>query len=221
MSASSWSAVYDSAWHNPGLFWLCGAGFLALLARRPGPFGAWLAAFATVALADCTLTGALSPLPATSTAATVASIVFVILGDLRYFWITESVAHDEPLARRAPRALALSLIVPVASAVVRSVWPALFTSSRVTFLVYELMMVGLVAAHGFWLLRVAAARRPAERSFVGALLGFELAQYGLWASVDVLLRAGINEGYVARIVPNVMYYALFLPFVWWRSRRLA
>ena len=220
--ASSWSGVYESTWHNPGLFWLAIALFFAVLAVRIGGLAGFLVAFGLEILADCTLTGGLTPVASPSTAATTAGIVFVILGDLRYFWLVEAGAAGDGLRRHALPSLGLAVIVPVANAVAPRALPTVFASARITFLVYEVMMLALVAAHGVWRHRRPGldARGPGGRRFVRALLGFELLQYGLWATADVLLLQGVDVAHLLRLVPNTMYYALFLPFVLLRSPRL-
>jgi hypothetical protein len=218
-ATSSWARVYDSPWHNPAFFWLAGGLFLVGLGVRIGGVTGFLVAFGLEILADATLTGGLSPLPAGSTAATVAGVTFVVLGDLRYFWLTEAAARGGGLRPHALRALGLALLVPLASAALRSAWPGPFATPRVTFLVYEVMMVAVVAVHGARLARLASPRAPGARSLLAALLAFELVQYGLWSSADVLLLGGVDAAHLLRLVPTAMYYALFLPFVAWRSRR--
>ncbi|MEZ4253518.1 MAG: hypothetical protein R3B99_35360 [Polyangiales bacterium] len=37
--------------------------------------------------------------------------------------------------------------------------------------------------------------------------------YALWATADVVLLLGVELGHLLRIVPNVLYYAVFLVFV--------
>jgi hypothetical protein len=50
---------------------------------------------------------------------------------------------------------------------------------------------------------------------------FEIVQYALWALADVLILSGMSWGFLLRIVPNSLYYAFFLPFVWWTAPREA
>ena len=56
----------------------------------------------------------------------------------------------------------------------------------------------------------------AWRRFVRDLTHFEMAQYVAWASADVVILSGVDVGYGMRLVPNLMYYAAFVPFLWWR-----
>ena len=57
--------------------------------------------------------------------------------------------------------------------------------------------------------------RSADR-LVRALLAFAAVYYALWAASDVLILAGVDEGWLLRCVPNQLYYGLTVPFVWWR-----
>lgn len=211
-----WSQVYASPWHNPGFFWLCGALFFGWLAWRVGGLRGFLVLFGLEILADCALTGGLTPIAATSAASTPLSIAFVILGDFRYFVLVEAALAGGFGAAALGRAAGLSLVVPVATAAARLALPAVFTASRPFFLLYESMLFALALAHG-----AVALRRGAGEARVMAreLLLFELTQYGLWALADVALLAGAGAGYALRLVPNAMYYAFFLPFVLWRAPR--
>ena len=53
-------------------------------------------------------------------------------------------------------------------------------------------------------------------AFVRSTLGLVGAYYGLWAAADVLILCGVDAGWLVRLVPNQLYYGLFVPFVWWR-----
>lgn len=219
MPTSVWQRVYDSPWHNPALFWLAGAVSAALLGLKLGGLRGFLVVFGLEILADCTLTGGWSPVPPSSTAFTAFVVVFVLLGDLRYLWLMESLRAGGDLERSSlGRAAALSLVVPTVAFGARTLAPQLFTT-RSFFLTYEVLFLGLAAAHGWRTLR--AVRGPDEARWARSLLSFELAQYGLWALADVVILAGVELGHLLRVVPNAMYYALFLPFVGWRAPRRA
>ena len=94
--------IYASAWHHPGIAWIAGVPLLALavIAMRQGrravdpdprrAAGLW--AFVILELAillDAWFTGALSPVGATGVAAETAAVFFVIVGDLRFFYLVE------------------------------------------------------------------------------------------------------------------------------------
>ena len=223
-------AAYDSTWQHPGIAWIAGAPLaaFALLAyasqRRAHDLDprrrAWLAAFIVlelVVLLDAWLTSPLAPRPllGDGAAAQTASVVFIVLGDLRYFYLVErqrgpSAAGASASLRALAIAVPVSLLLPIATAVGKLVAPARFQGTSL-YLIYELGL--LVVALVYALLR---APRPTDagdgrRRYVGRLLAVELAQYGLWAAADVLILAGVDAGYLLRMVPNAIYYAAFVP----------
>ena len=169
--------------------------------------------FALEIAADAWLTGPWSPMAATSTSlAQAVGVLFVILGDLRYFVLLER--YREP--RRAGvhvavRAVGWSLLVPLASQLAMRAAPALFEEPRAVYLVYELLFVALLTA-----LRALVAPSRDANAWIARLATFELVQYVLWATADVVLLARSDDsdvGFAIRIIPNLMYYALFLVLV--------
>ena len=218
-------AIYDSPWHSPAAFWAAAVAFLAWWMRRKPFLVAFVALFTVEILADALASGGWSPLTLLrSPWASPVSIGFVILGDFRYFLLVERHAPRAGAAGAAPgdvtpkaawaAAVALALIVPVASALATRVLPPRLADVRWTFLVYEVMFVGLSLALRFaWLPRRLGPAPAAVRTWLLRVTGFEIAQYGLWALADVIILAGADAGFALRLLPNAMYYALFLPFV--------
>lgn len=220
--------LYASGWHNPGLFWLVGAGFFVWLLRGRPFLRSFLLLFTLEILADAWQSGTLaSPLVAAAGLATPVAIAFVILGDYRYFLLVERYAtiEGEPskaaLAGLGPArawlvALGFALGVPIASTLVHTVaFPEHFTDPRRTFLLYEAMFLALALALRFVVLpkRLARASEPIRRWLLG-VTSFVAVQYALWAAADVVILAtGGDGGFLLRVVPNVLYYAVFLPFV--------
>jgi hypothetical protein len=44
--------------------------------------------------------------------------------------------------------------------------------------------------------------------------------YGLWALSDTLwITTSLDAAWLLRMVPNQLYYAFFVPFVWWACSR--
>lgn len=220
-------SVYESPWHNPASFFAINLVFAAVLfaaeVRRrargteaaDGRFlRAFLALFLVEISADAWLTGGWSPLPGTwlSSHATGIAIAFVILGDFRYFLLVERFAPPGSgrfSAAQFARALALAFVVPVASLVLRLGLP---NDQRVTFLAYEVVFACLATALRF----VVLPRRlepGAVRQWLLRVTSFEIVQYVLWALADVVILAGMDWGFALRLVPNTLYYAGFLPFV--------
>jgi len=166
-------------------------------------------------LLDAWFTGAFSPVGVTGAAADTAAVVFVILGDLRFFYLVE---RQRGLARpgvaQSLRALAValpvSLIVPIATAVLRRI-DAQRYSGNYLYLLYELGVLALAIV--FSITRIPKVHDGADgRSrYVQRLLALEITQYGAWILADLLILRGIDLGWALRIVPNTLYYACFVP----------
>jgi hypothetical protein len=212
-----WQALYDSPWHHPAVAWLAVTlGAVALAARQRFLVG-YLMLFGLEMAADALASAPFTHLP--SGAATVLAVVFVIAGDFRLFLLVERcVSQDRLTWGGALRALGLSLIVPVGSSAIRLLVPAVSATGRLQYLVYEGLFVVLALAMRFVVLpRRLADREPETRRWALDLTAFVLVQYVLWVLADLLLLGGFAPAYALRIVPNVMYYALFLPFVYVRA----
>jgi hypothetical protein len=215
-------AIYDSPWHNPAAFWAAGVAFLAWWMRKRPFLVAFVALFTVEILADALATGGWSPLALLhSRWESPAAIAFVIVGDFRYFLLVErfvrrpgAKAGDATAPSAWAAAVGLSFLVPVVSAVLNRTLTAGLADTRWTFLVYEALFVALALALRFVLVprRLAAAPAPV-RAWLLRVTTFELAQYVLWALADVIILAGVDAGFALRLVPDAMYYMLFLPFV--------
>jgi hypothetical protein len=212
-------AIYDSPWHSPAFFWFAGALFLIALARHLPWLAGALVLFQTALFADALATGAWPPGGLQSSSfMTPVAIAFVILGDLRFFVIVERFTRRTMGARGWLLAIGLSLIVPLASTATRLAWPAAFSEPRVTFLTYELMFLALATSLRVLVFpRRLADATPGVRRWLLGLATYEIAQYGLWALADILILAGVSPAHLLRLVPNALYYAFFLPFVWWTA----
>jgi hypothetical protein len=57
---------------------------------------------------------------------------------------------------------------------------------------------------------------PALQAYLRAVTAYVAAYYGLWALSDVLILADVEWAWGLRAVPNQLYYAFFVPFVWAR-----
>lgn len=209
-----WSSLYESAWHHPGVAWVAlGLGALAF-ASRLRFLGAYLVLFGVALGADALAGAPFIRLPAP--VGTVLSVVFVIAGDLRLFVVVERCTSKRGLnARAVGLAVASALIVPLASTAARLAIPAVAANERVQYLVYEAMFVVLALT---WRLALLPARlrdaKPEVRRWALLVTTFVLAQYALWVTADVLILTGHDVGFGLRLVPNTLYYALFLPFVY-------
>ncbi len=196
-------AVYDSVWHIPVSAWVGSVVGILLARHRRGFARVYGVAFALASALDAWLNGPLTPLASGGLAATVSGIVFVILGDLRFFVASERL--ERGAAARWLTPLAWSLLVPVLCEVVRRAVPAIAANERATFLSYELLFLPVALYF-----RRRAARRARRAS---SLAAFEVIQYALWVLADVLILShATSVGYLLRLVPNVMYYVAFVPF---------
>ena len=209
-------SLYDSAWHHPFVAYVVGLCLLVALARRLPFLYAYLTVFLLLILADATVTGAWSPVPMGTPAYTAFSVLFIILGDLRYFVLAERVTEPErPFFRSLRFSLPISFAIPLATEIMRQTLPFM-QNDRVLYVVYEGAMVVLVLA----LDRFRFARRsvdPALTRWVHEVSLLFAALYFGWASCDVLILCGVELAHVLRIVPNVLYYGALLPFIFARA----
>ncbi len=212
-------SIYESPWYHPLLCWVASAALLLFVARRLPFLYAFLVAFVLAILADATLTGPWSPVSPGGAAAAALGLVFVILGDARYFLLVERARAGRLSGRAAAIAFGFSLIVPGASFVVRQASPRLFADMRVVFFAYEGLFVVLAVGLRAWLPQRLRDATAGERAWALRATEFEIAQYALWALADALILAGLDVGFALRLIPNTMYYALFLPFVAWTAPR--
>ena len=213
-------SLYYSPWHIPFLSFVAIAIFLALVARKTPFLIAFSMLFGFELFADALLTGELKLLEG-STWLTPVAISFVVMGDWRYFILVERFAKGGHVERSAVRvfgiSLAWALMVPIAQ---RGVAAFLPSDMRWTFLSYELLF--LIVALILRVLVLPYRLRDIKdeyRSWLLKITLFEVVQYAGWALADVLCIYGTNGsveqgGYALRLIPNLMYYAAFLPFVW-------
>ncbi len=88
------------------------------------------------------------------------------------------------------------------------------------WLFHETIFAVTAIALSLWIARDAAIA-SSLRAFLRAVLHYSAVYYLLWAGADVLILAGWDAGFALRIVPNQLYYAFFIPYVWWRFQRVA
>ncbi len=215
----NWQLLYDGAFHHPGLAWAFSLSLLARLQWRfpRAPLRLVLLLLVLETAVDAFFTGALSPLPAGGLLARNVSIAFVILGDFRFFFLLERFRAEGSWAKAASRAALLSLVVPVAQAVALTLAPGLFPEQRHIYLVYEVLFVALAATLLVLRYPSRSAASPALGWYATRLTGFFLVQYALWVLCDVLLLQGHAWALGLRILPNAMYYGLFLFFAAFRA----
>jgi len=219
-------SIYDSPWTTTAAVGLASFAALAAWLRQKPFLVAFFALFTVEILADALRSGTWSPLLLLrSPWAGPIDIAFILLGDFRFFLLVARFArrpHSRPADATAPvawaGAAAFTLIVPTLYAVVNRNLPARFADLRWTFLTYEAMFLVLALALRFAVLpRRLGAAPAAVRGWLLRVAAFEVAQYALWVLADVIILSGVDAGFALRLVPNAMYYALFLPFVAWTA----
>ena len=231
-----WESLYQSAWHHPGAA-LVMAAIMAVVLLRRLPF---LLAFTLGALlitcADAAVTGGLSKMGAESWAVfPILSFFFVLFGDWRLWLLTEHVraqgvsaqsmgVHGPP--RRSTiaasvwaRSLAMALTPSLVVFGLGRAFPAPFEAPRVMYLIYELTFIVLAMTYGVLILAPQLIRRvdPSTRSWALGAVALQSAGYLGWASADLLILAGQDWGHGLRVLPNVVYYAVFIPWVWFTA----
>jgi len=171
--------------------------------RAAGFVHGWAVAFALETIVDPVAVGV----------GGVSMVPFVLLGDFRVFLLLLGVLEPEqPLARTFARAAAWTLVVPVLALslyrLARGISGPL--PEQALWLIYECAFVALAL---WWRARVARVRPRAER-FLRTVLAYVATYYGLWAVADVLIMAGRDVGWAVRVIPNQLYYGLWVPVVW-------
>jgi hypothetical protein len=156
---------------------------------------------------------------------TAVMFLFVLLGDLRVFVLIFGTAAQSASGTGAwhQRALAFSFIVPIATGILYGSLKLLNPEipGQVMWLIYEAGFLGMTV----WLARreIPAAvgpNRPELRAMLTSCAGYAAAYYALWAACDIAILAGVDEAWAVRSIPNQLYYALWIPFVYVRSAPL-
>jgi hypothetical protein len=207
-------ALYDASWKHPVAFLAIGLVVVLALWRRAPFLLGFAFVFQIEILTDALLNSAHSPLPAA--ASTSVAIVFVILGDFRYFLLLERYARPRAPLAWLVRAAGLAFVVPIASVIPQRLFPETYQDLRLVFLTYEVLFAILVVGVRLTLVPRATSAPPV-RAWLERLTRFELAQYGLWITADLLILAGLDAGYGLRLVPNFLYYAAFVPYAYFTA----
>jgi hypothetical protein len=145
-------------------------------------------------------------------AATATGLLFVLLGDFRVFLLIFHLADGARDIRAALlRAGLWTPVVPVSAFAITSVLRATLGElpDQVLWLVHEVLFVGMA----LWLRKLSAHDVRLRRAAT-----YVAVYYALWAAADVAILSGLDAGWLLRVLPNQLYYAFWVPFVyatWW------
>jgi hypothetical protein len=233
LSVSTWQDFYDG--ELQGLYALIAVPILFLLYRllTGRPRGGLLPAaarfvdgyaivFAIETILDPVISGPLVRMLglADGPGGTVALLVFLLLGDFRVYLLVFgliAIAAGRPWTTALASACAWTTIVPIvaysAETALRAAVPHINPNS--IWPLYETLFT-VVAL--FLRVRVVPVRvpstQPALRAFLRSALLYVAAYYALWALSDLLIQiGGIDAAWLLRVVPNQLYYAFWVPFV--------
>lgn len=226
--SSIWQQVYDSPWHQPRLVGALTALTLAALARwkltagrARAPFlTAWTALCGSLAITDATVTATDSPLlPEHAGLVGTLAIAFVLLGDARVYALVEHEASASPSrSRRVFEGLAWGALVSVLMAPLARTVPVFQRNPRTLFLTYELLaLTQALAWRQVRLPRASSRVSPDVMRWLREVTGLVAVQYALWALADVVILWVHPVGFLLRVVPNVLYYGLFVGYVFLRA----
>lgn len=179
--------------------------------------------FAVETVLDPFVTGPLSRWLgiAGSAAGTAVLVFFVLLGDFRVLLLLERLARQHLARERLLlESAAWTLVVPLAALALEQVLGALagHLPENAIWLLYEVSFVVLALylrtiALPAW---VGPGRR-ARLAYLRSVATYVAVYYALWATADVLITfLDLDAGWALRVVPNQLYYAFYLPFVYFR-----
>lgn len=152
---------------------------------------------------------------------TAVMLLFVLLGDFRvYLPMLYVLAPDRGVVSAIVRAAGWTLVVPALSwaayGALRAYVAPRALPAQTIWIVYELAFVAVIS---WFAARVLPARLGLRRfevhEYLRALARYVTLYYFLWASADLLIVVGrFDFGWAVRIVPNQLYYALWIPFAY-------
>lgn len=234
--AVSWSAIYSTDLQSCWALLPVPLLYLAWRAVGGGPRGdgalaaaapfvaAYAVAFAIETVIDPISTGPLLRLLGLGggNVATAVMVFFVLLGDFRVYLLVfalVAIAAGQRWQAALPRAAAWTLLVPLIAYPTSLAIGALHSGANpnTIWLVYELLFTVVALVLRQRLPQQVMPQHAALRDVLRDLLAYVALYYALWATSDVLIQlAAVDVGWLLRIVPNQLYYAFWIPFVFWR-----
>jgi hypothetical protein len=216
-------AFYGSFWQHPLLLSVLPVAFIFRISGGESFFIRSLWIFTLLSILDPAMTGPLTAWANFSdTTSQNVMLFFVLLGDLRFFFFLQHFGRSGPdgagagSKRAWTSTVLLTFIVPLLQLALIKSFASAFEEPRHTFLAYELLFFLMATVFRFLLL--PRRTMPSEhRTWLMAVAGYGMLYYALWASADVLILSGLDLGFGLRVLPNLLYYGGFLPFVYWTA----
>jgi hypothetical protein len=233
MGFESWRAFYQSDLQSVWSLLPAPALFLAWLLLSPRAGAAddsfetrflrgWAVLFSIETMLDPLVGGPLMrALGAPSLAVTAVVLVFVLLGDFRVYWLLFAFALRDA-GRGAKLAAAATPVVALLAWTSDGLWDRLApdASGQRLWLIHELLFTGVALwLRERWL--PARLQDPVRLRFLRRVCGYVILYYALWAGCDALwMTTSLDAAWLLRAIPNQLYYAFFVPFVWlaWSRR---
>ncbi len=211
---TSFEAFYHSVYHRPLLLWLAALAFFLLRWPKRRFLYAYLWIFAVETVLDPLLTGPFIEwfwLQDTEIEQAIR-VGFLLLGPFRVFLLYEQMATGKATRGGSFRALGWTLVVPGLIGTAQQF--GFLHESRAMFFIYELAFVLLNVAYAQWVLSPRAKKANAWLLRVSRYVS---VYYALWALADLVILAAPSHvadwGYALRIIPNLLHYSLYLPFI--------
>ena len=193
---------------------------LFAILKRP-PLFRYLLVFALRTLADILVASKILAMPNDS-AQVAVEYLFVLIGDLRFILLLAYFLYAGLGAAELQRlslpgsvikpAFVFTLFPTILVGAVGFAKPQLLIEARHKFLAYELIFFCLTVLWIYVVLPQKSLPAASARFIKSAAIPVFL-YYGLWSLADILILRGVEAGYAIRIVPNFLYYSVFLWYV--------
>jgi hypothetical protein len=212
--------VDQSFWFKTGPAILSNLALVLFVIFKRPPLYRYLLLFALTTLVDILVASHMIPIH--NEAAQVAiEYVFVLIGDLRFILLLAYFLYAGLGAAELQRlslpgsvikpAFIFTLFPTILVGAVGFAKPQLMNEARHKFLAYELIFFILTVLWIYVVLPQKSLPAASVRFIKSAAVPVFL-YYGLWSLADILILCGVEAGYAIRIVPNFLYYSVFL---WW------
>jgi len=212
--------IDTSFWFKTGPAILSNLALILFAIFKRPPLMRYLLLFGFTTLIDILIASRLLPMP-TDTSQVAVEYLFVLIGDLRFilllaYFLYAGLGAKDLEQLRLPGsvlkpAFIFTLFPTILVAAVGFAKPQLMTEARHKFLAYELIFFILTTLWIFIVLPQKSLSAENTRFVKSAAVPVFL-YYGLWSLADILILRGVEAGYAIRIVPNFLYYSVFL---WW------